>query len=74
MNVEVRLFAYLRDGRFNRQTVNLPDSTTLRDLLATLTIQPEQVAMPLINGRYSDLDQPLRDNDVASLFPPVAGG
>jgi len=74
MTTEVRLFAYLREGRFNRQDMDLPEPTSLRDLLGMLEIPPERVSLPLINGKYCDLAQPLKDGDVVSLFPPVAGG
>ncbi len=74
MKVEVRLFAGFREGRFNRQVMDLPSAATLRDLVGQLGIPEKQVSLPLINGRYSSMDQPLADDDVAALFPAVAGG
>jgi len=74
MNVEVRLFAGLRKGRFRREVLDLPEPATIRSLLAGIDVPAEHVAMPLVNGRYCDLDQPLGPEDVVSLFPPVAGG
>ncbi len=74
MKVEVRLFAGFRRGRLGRQTMDLPEGTSLRELVRQLEIPEEEVALPLINGRYGDLDRRLSDNDVASLFPAVAGG
>ena len=74
MKVEVRLFAGFRRGRLGRQTMDLPEGTSLRELVRQLEIPEEEVALLLINGRYGDLDRRLSDNDVASLFPAVAGG
>jgi len=74
MDVEVRLFAGFRAGRFKKRTMDLPDPTRLRDLLAQLDIPAQQVSLRLINGRFSDLDQPLAAGDVVSLFPAVGGG
>jgi len=74
VKVEVRLFAGFRTGRFGRRTMKLPDGASLRDLVRQLEIPEEEVALPLINGRYGDLDRHLADSDVASLFPAVAGG
>ena len=45
-----------------------------RDVIAQLGIPVEQVTMPLVNGRHSDLDKPLGPDDVLSLFPAIAGG
>ena len=74
MKVEVRLFAGFRKGRFDKQTTELPEGASLRDLVRQLEIPEEEVALPLINGRYGDLDRRLADSDVVSMFPAVAGG
>ena len=74
MNIQVRLFAGFRTGRFSRREMDLPDGTTLHDLVVQLEIEPTDVSLPLINGKYGDLDRLLSDGDIASLFPNVAGG
>ena len=74
MNVQVRLFANLRTGRFSRKEMHLPDNATLHDLVVQLGIDSSIVALPLINGKYGDLDRQLADGDIASLFPNVGGG
>jgi len=74
MEVEVRLFATLRLGRFKRRTMNLPAGACLRDALREADVPAEAVALPLVNGRYSRLDDPLAAGDVVSLFPAVGGG
>lgn len=74
MKVEVRLFAGFRRGRFGRQTMDLPEGACLRELVRQLEIPEEEVSLPLINGRYGDLDRRFADSDVVSLFPAVAGG
>ena len=74
MDVEVRLFAGLRADRFKRKVMSLPDGTTLGELVRQLGIPEHEVSLPLVNGQYSKLDRPLSANDVASLFPAVAGG
>ena len=74
MNVQVRLFAGFRTGRFSRNEMDLPDGMPLRDLIIQLGIEPSDVALPLINGKYGDLDRILATGDIASLFPNVAGG
>lgn len=74
MEIEVRLFAGLRTGRFNRRKVQLPDGARLREVLRLLEIPEEEVSLPLINGRYSEMDAPINQADVLSVFPAVGGG
>ncbi len=80
MNVELRLFASLRrklppGSPRGRCHLELPDDTTLADLLARMDIPRECAQMILINGEHDrDFGRLLRDGDVLSIFPPVAGG
>jgi sulfur carrier protein len=74
MQIEVRLFASLRDGRFRRQTMEFPDETLVTDVLRHLAIPTEEVAVQLLNGERAPDDQPLKSGDVLALFPAVAGG
>ena len=69
--VEVRLFAYFRDGRGRRLYLQ---EKTVRSILESLKIDPEDVSILLINGRDGLLDTLLKEGDVVSLFPPVGGG
>ena len=74
MQVEVRLFAIFRQGRFNRTAMDLPEGTPLRDLILQLEIPEKEVSLPLVNGQYSPLDRVLAAGDVVALFPAVGGG
>ena len=74
MEVEIRLFAGLRDGRFKRRSSTLAEGTRLRDVVRELSIAEQEVSLPLVNGEYSPLDRELRGGDVVSLFPAVGGG
>ena len=72
--VEVRLFATFRQGRFRTRVLDLPTGTRLREVILQLDIPPEEVSLPLVNGRYSELDRELQPHDVVSLFPAIGGG
>jgi molybdopterin converting factor small subunit len=74
MEIEVRLFAGLRVGRFRRREIEVPDGAELREVLGMLGIPEEEVSLPLINGRYSEMNVPLKPADVLSVFPAVGGG
>ena len=79
MEIEVRLFATLRDylpkgsSQFScKLTVN--SSNTVRDVLKKLKIPGEIPKIILVNGVHGNLEQVLKRGDVLSVFPPVAGG
>ncbi len=79
MEIEVKLFATLRDylpkgsGRFScRMEVN--EKARVQDILTKLGIPEEIPKIILINGVHAKKDQPLKEGDVLSIFPPVAGG
>jgi sulfur carrier protein len=74
MEIEVRLFAGLRDGRFKRRTMQFPEGTRLGDVLRRLDIPEKEVSLPLVNGRYSEISRALNADDVLSIFPAVGGG
>ena len=74
MQIEVRLFAAFRKGRFAREPVELPEGSCLRDLIERLDIPEKQVSLPLINGRHSKFDCSLAAGDVVALFPAIGGG
>lgn len=73
MNIKVRLFATLRKGREREMTLQFEEATP-RKIIEMLEINPEDVAILLINGRDGELDKGLADGDVVSIFPPVGGG
>ncbi|MGL4912392.1 MAG: MoaD/ThiS family protein [Romboutsia sp.] len=74
MKIEVRLFATFRQGREKKQLLYLEDKATILDILNTLKINKEEVAILLLNGMDGSFDRKLNDDDVLSIFPPVGGG
>jgi len=49
-------------------------STRVQDILSRLKIPDEFPKIILINGVHGKREQMLKDGDVLSIFPPVAGG
>ena len=74
MEIKVRLFATLREGRGKELVVSLGDHPTTQMIIDQLGIQKEDVAILLINGRDGTIDKVLEATDVVSIFPPVGGG
>lgn len=72
--IEVRLFATFREGR-EKITLLAPEQyPTVKEVLTYFQIPFDEVAICLINGRHSKLEDPITDGDVLALFPPVGGG
>ncbi|WP_312832141.1 MoaD/ThiS family protein [Sedimentibacter saalensis] len=74
MEVNVKLFATLRDGRFKEEKTNINENTQVSDVISKYNIPKEEVKICLVNGRDADLNQTLKNGDTLSLFPPVGGG
>lgn len=84
MNVEVLLFASLKDELGGVFPVDVPEArpgeTTVRALRAAVAAASPAAArlgarvLVAVNERYADDDQPVRPGDVVAFLPPVAGG
>jgi sulfur-carrier protein len=74
VEVEVRLFATLREGRFARKTLALPEDSRVSDLIERLDLPRQQVAILLVNGRNAPPEHALHSGDTVSMFPLLAGG
>lgn len=74
MRIKVKLFATLRENRFKENEMEYPPGTTVADVGRALQIEPEEMAMILVNGRSADAEHVLSEGDTLSVFPPVGGG
>ena len=72
--IEVRLFATLREGRGKVFQMEPEGVAQAGDILKHFGIDPDEVAILLINGFHSKPEDAVKDGDVVSLFPPVGGG
>ncbi len=74
VKVEVRLFAYFREGREKKQIIELKEGSKIQDVLDMIKINEQEVSILLLNGRDGSADRELEDGDTLALFPPVGGG
>jgi molybdopterin converting factor small subunit len=79
VKVEVQLFATLAaflppDGREGVATLDVPDRSTVRDVIQRLGLPADLERVMLVNGGDAMPDRPLTSGDVVALFPPLAGG
>ncbi len=79
MHITVRLFASL--ARFSPGGlpgtpfgVDLPEFTTIQDLIARLHMPGEEIKVSFVNGLIRDLDWVLQQDDEVGIFPPIGGG
>ena len=74
MQITIKLFANFRNGRFIKEVQTIALDSTVGAIVSELALTEEEVGVILINGRHSNLDQPLTEGDILSLFPLVGGG
>ena len=79
MRVEVRLFATLvpflpPDSHDGAVVLEIPEGSTVHDVVRGLGIPADLERVTLVNGRDSHPDDPLHPDDVLTVFPPLAGG
>ncbi len=74
MEVEVRLFATFRKGRWKSKHLEFDREISIREIIEQLEIKEKELGIVLVNGRHCDIDNVLKDGDVLALFPPIGGG
>jgi molybdopterin converting factor small subunit len=74
MRVTIKLFAGLRQGRFQAETFVLSQGTTVDQVVQDHKIPYPKIGILICNGRHVDLDHELLEGDVLSIFPKVGGG
>jgi molybdopterin converting factor small subunit len=74
MQVTVKLFATLRQGRFDIDTLDLNPGATVGDVVQEFGIPEKEVTLIFINGRHADFTSVLHGGDTLAMFPPVGGG
>jgi sulfur carrier protein ThiS len=54
--------------------MEVPDGTTVADLVDRLKLPRQEVKVFFVNGRSRPIDWPLEAGDDVGIFPLVAGG
>ena len=74
MKVTVKLFASLRDGRFDEAVLEVPESGFVSDAIAAAGLSEGEATVMFLNARHVLPEDALVEGDSLSLFPPVGGG
>lgn len=74
MHITVKLFATLREGRFNEEEREYPAGADIGHIIRALGINEKEAALIFVNGRHAKTGDELRDGDALAIFPPIGGG
>jgi molybdopterin synthase sulfur carrier subunit len=74
MQVTIKLFAMLKEGRFDIAQRECLENTTIQNILDDLAISGGEAAIIFRNGRHAAPEDVLQNNDTVSVFPPIGGG
>lgn len=74
MKIRVKLFASLREGRFDEAELEVPAGGSVLDAMTAAGLREGEATVIFRNARHVDANDTLRDGDVLSFFPPVGGG
>jgi len=74
MRITIKLFATLRTGRFDIETLEFSPGVTIDQVIKELGIPEKEVTLIFVNGHHADIHDTLSDGDTIDLFPPVGGG
>ena len=74
MKVTVKLFATLREGRFEEEVRQYDPEKTVGEVLENLNIPESEVKIVFVNNRHARKNRKLSDGDVLGIFPPIGGG
>ena len=74
MRIRIKLFATLRQGRFEERLVEMAQGATVAEAIASLDIPDREVKVVFVNNRHAARDRELGEGDTLALFPPIGGG
>ncbi len=74
MKIRIKLFATLREGRFEERVEDLTTGSTVATVIESLRIPDREVKIIFVNNRHAGREKPLQEGDTLALFPPIGGG
>ncbi len=74
MQINVKLFANFRSGRFISDTREYPAGTSVVDIVRSLQIPESEIGIIMVDNKHGEANDQLRDGANVSLFPLVGGG
>lgn len=73
MEVDVKLFGDLREGRFKQEKSHLEENSRVIDVIEKFDLPLEQVAVCFVNNSGVEFEHVLQNGDTVAFSPPVGG-
>jgi len=73
MEVKVKLFGDLREGRFAEDQTELEENSRVMDIMNKHNLPQDKVAICVVNSRVVEFDQVVQNHDTVAFSPPVGG-
>lgn len=74
MKIKIKLFATLRKFGPDEQVIEVPENSSVDDVIKSLDLPQKIALLRIVNGEHRPPSYLLKDDDELSLFPPIAGG
>ena len=75
INVEIKLFAQYREGRFKSKIKAYSGQIDIKKIVTQLGLDKQSpIGVLMVNSRHVDEDYILKDGDIVALFPKIGGG
>ena len=74
MRVTIKLFATFRIDRFDIETRQYPEGTTVGQIVDDLELPRQQLGIVMVNSRHVELDRRMADGETLAIFPLLGGG
>lgn len=73
MEVNVKLFGDLREGRFEEEKAQLEENSRVIDVIKKYDLPVDRVTLCLVNSLQEEFGHILQDGDTVAFSPPVGG-
>jgi len=73
MEVNVKLFGDLREGRFEQEKTQLEENSRVIDVIRKHNLPLDKVTLCLVNSNEAEFEQVLQNGDTVAFSPPVGG-
>lgn len=74
MRLEIKCFASLACHAPQSGFLEMPEGSTVENVMHSLAMQPDEVKIIFINGTHAAPESLLKDGDRLGLVPAVGGG
>lgn len=73
MEVDIKLFGDLQEGRFTEEKSQLEENSRVIDVIEKYRLPLEKVALCFVNNSEAEFGQVLQNGDIVAFSPPVGG-